>query len=241
MAGLYDLNAIPVAVREALRKSAEMSRAEIANLRGAIKRAGFEVMQTSGDWSLYDVSEKAKAAEAKELEVVNANVELEVKIAGLQSERKAALDCLGPDYTGEFDLPPDKQRPLDSLVSEVLSQRDEEIADLRRQLALYARDHEAMEVLRTGMVYVTNRLAMNRGIELGIEEASGEREEEKPTTPQCPTCGGKLETVCNPAGSMLNDHQFNSIKAGDYRCPACPDNGRAKKGGCYWWEREVKP
>lgn len=50
---------------------------EVAKLRAAIKAAGFSVMETSGEWSIFDVSEAGKAADAKCLEVAMRNVELE--------------------------------------------------------------------------------------------------------------------------------------------------------------------
>jgi hypothetical protein len=50
-------------------------------------------------------------------------------IAGLHAERKECLIYLGKDYAREFDLPSNKQRPLDSLVSEALAQKDNEIAE----------------------------------------------------------------------------------------------------------------
>lgn len=56
---------------------------------------------------------------------------------------------------------------------------------------------------------------------------------------KCPQCGETLEEVQYPSGSMLNRDQWRSQIAGEYYCEACPDNGRAKNGGCYWWAREV--
>jgi hypothetical protein len=55
---------------------------------------------------------------------------------------------------------------------------------------------------------------------------------------KCPQCGGGLEPVRNDGA--LNSDQFDSVKAGDWYCPTCPDNGRGKYGGCYFWEREVQ-
>ena len=52
-------------------------REERDRLRSAIKRAGFGVCQTSGDWSIHDVSELGKAEESRTLEVINQNIELE--------------------------------------------------------------------------------------------------------------------------------------------------------------------
>ena len=56
----------------------------------------------------------------------------------------------------------------------------------------------------------------------------------------CPTCGKPLTEVRYDSGSMLNRDQFDSIRAGDYFCASCPDNGRGKSGLCYWWKHEVE-
>lgn len=55
--------------------------------------------------------------------------------AALRAERQATLSTLGPTYAGEFDLPIEKQRPLDSLVSEALAQKEEEASALRERVA----------------------------------------------------------------------------------------------------------
>lgn len=53
---------------------------EAEKLREAIRAAGFAVMETSGPWSIHDVSERGKAEEAKSLEVATRNVELEMAL-----------------------------------------------------------------------------------------------------------------------------------------------------------------
>jgi hypothetical protein len=58
--------------------------------------------------------------------------------------------------------------------------------------------------------------------------------------PRCPTCGGELERVRIPEGCMFNRDQWESMRAGDWYCETCPDNGRAKSGVCHWWDHEVK-
>ena len=55
---------------------------------------------------------------------------------------------------------------------------------------------------------------------------------------QCPQCGGPLKKV--PGSNWLNADQYAAVKAGDYFCETCPDNGRGNSGLCYWWEREVE-
>lgn len=52
-------------------------RAKYDKLYAACTRAEMAVMQTSGDWSLHDVSERGKELEQQTLEIVNKNVDLE--------------------------------------------------------------------------------------------------------------------------------------------------------------------
>lgn len=54
-------------------------RAERDKLREAIRDAGFSVMQTSGKWSIHDVSERAAADENRTAEVISRNIELEAE------------------------------------------------------------------------------------------------------------------------------------------------------------------
>lgn len=42
----------------------------------------------------------------------------------------------------------------------------------------------------------------------------------------CPDCEGPLERVKRPAGSYLNEDQFDSVRAGDLFCRGC---------FTYWW------
>lgn len=55
----------------------------------------------------------------------------------------------------------------------------------------------------------------------------------------CPQCGGRLTRVNRMPGAWVNADQFASMRAGDWYCPACPDNGRGKSGLCYWWHHEL--
>lgn len=73
---------------------------EIAKLRAAIRRAGFSVMETSGAWSIHDVSEKGKADDAKSLEVATRNVYLEIENEKLRSALKPFAE-----YAKFFPLP----------------------------------------------------------------------------------------------------------------------------------------
>lgn len=63
------------------------------NLRAAIKRAGFSVMQTSGDWSICDVSEYGKQQEAKTLEVATENVDLKVALKKCRDFLENGVRC----------------------------------------------------------------------------------------------------------------------------------------------------
>jgi hypothetical protein len=54
----------------------------------------------------------------------------------------------------------------------------------------------------------------------------------------CPQCGASLNRVKQDT-AMLNEEQFDAIKAGDWYCDTCPGNGRGKSSLCYWWDREV--
>lgn len=57
---------------------------------------------------------------------------------------------------------------------------------------------------------------------------------------RCPKCRGEVVTVTNDGRGMLNDEQFDSVKAGDVYCEKCPPNDRANKNvRCYWWRSEL--
>lgn len=56
---------------------------------------------------------------------------------------------------------------------------------------------------------------------------------------ECPTCGGLLNRVRQGGNSMLNEYQFDAVKAGDYYCTAC--KGEEAQGSTYkyWWNRDL--
>lgn len=60
-----------------------------------------------------------------------------------------------------------------------------------------------------------------------------------PKNPRCPGCGGTLVEVARHS-KWLNDDQYASVKAGDWMCDTCPNNGRGKNPVCYWWDHEVE-
>lgn len=59
---------------------------------------------------------------------------------------------------------------------------------------------------------------------------------------KCPQCGGELQRVRQESPRMLNDYQFDAVKAGDWYCESCPPNGRsALNKYAYFWQHEVEP
>lgn len=59
--------------------------------------------------------------------------------------------------------------------------------------------------------------------------------------PKCPLCKNELQPVLQERGSVLNEDQFAAVRAGDYYCTRCPDNGRGNTGYRYFWARELAP
>lgn len=62
------------------------------------------------------------------------------------------------------------------------------------------------------------------------------------STPQCPDCPGcrnPLNRVYRSRSSMLNDDQFDAIRAGDWYCTTCPTNGRGNTPYRYFWDHEL--
>ena len=60
---------------------------------------------------------------------------------------------------------------------------------------------------------------------------------------KCPNCGGELGRVNRPFDSLLNDDQFDAIRAGDWYCTQCPEDigtaHKAKSGYAYFWDKDV--
>jgi hypothetical protein len=54
----------------------------------------------------------------------------------------------------------------------------------------------------------------------------------------CPDCKRPLEKVEQAYGSMLNEDQFDSVKAGDYFCRHCTGI-RGRTGYRYFWLKET--
>ena len=54
-------------------------------LRDACTRAGFGIMETSGQWSLHDVSPRAKELDQKTLDIINENCDLTARLTELEA------------------------------------------------------------------------------------------------------------------------------------------------------------
>jgi len=67
-------------------------RSEAEKLREAIRDAGFSVMQTSGRWSIHDVSKLAEIEQAKTNEIIGQNIDLEIKVKKLEATIKEAFE-----------------------------------------------------------------------------------------------------------------------------------------------------
>ncbi len=86
----------PEAIRSLVEAGTDSERLqqEVVKLREAIRDAGFAVMQTSGKWSIHDVSEKAKAQAAfddkRTTELIMENIRLEKEL----SETRACVTRL---------------------------------------------------------------------------------------------------------------------------------------------------
>lgn len=90
--------------------------AEALKLRAAIKAAGFAVMETSGAWSIHDVSERGKAEEAKSLEVAMENVHLSVEAKRLREALTWAVGFIRCAHPKAAEQYPD-MRNAESLVA----------------------------------------------------------------------------------------------------------------------------
>ena len=67
------------------------AKEEVAKIRAAIKRAGFAVMQTSGDWSIHDVSAKAKIDEERETRLISEHLDMLLMLKALVPEQYGCL------------------------------------------------------------------------------------------------------------------------------------------------------
>jgi len=65
---------------------------EAEKLREAIRDAGFSVMQTSGRWSIHDVSNLADAEREKTNQIISENIDLGIKVSKLEAAVKDAFE-----------------------------------------------------------------------------------------------------------------------------------------------------
>ena len=64
---------------------AEKAIRDVKKLRDAIRRYGLQVCQSSGDWTLHDVSDLAKVEQEQTTQVINENIELTLKVRTLEA------------------------------------------------------------------------------------------------------------------------------------------------------------
>lgn len=127
------------------------AESERDRLRNAISKAGFAVMETSGDWSIHDVSEQGKAEEARSLEVATRNAELEAERDALLSERLDALAWMDTVDLGKGHIrdnaDSDQLRRYLYMAGLELAKKDEQLSELkkiREQLATMEREIDAV-------------------------------------------------------------------------------------------------
>lgn len=117
MNGNSDLMAIEVATSLAAELNArEAKLAEVEGkyekLRAACASAEMSIMETSGEWRLYDTSERGKELDLQTLDIANKNCDLEIEIKSLTAERdrlrayaeaEEAMDSNELDWANEYD------------------------------------------------------------------------------------------------------------------------------------------
>lgn len=69
-------------------------RTEVAKMHQAIIDAGFQLMRTSGKWSIHDVSKYAEAERRKTVEVINENHSLEAQVKQLRTALERTVSDL---------------------------------------------------------------------------------------------------------------------------------------------------
>ncbi len=130
---------VPSAALGVAQRERDEARAEVAKLRDAIRRAGFCVMQTSGEWSIHDVSELEKKELERTNQVIDENIDLALALkekteeCNLQKQRHQAAELEVARLTKECErLKSDVER---------LRKRTHEIADdVHRRVAEVRKD-----------------------------------------------------------------------------------------------------
>lgn len=77
---------------------------EVTQLRGAIARAGFAVMQTSGDWTIHDISKAHERDQKRTDAVISDNIDLKVQVRELEDAPCAAARTVFRTHIG-VDVP----------------------------------------------------------------------------------------------------------------------------------------
>jgi hypothetical protein len=95
-----------------------------------------------------------------------------------------------------------------------------------------------IEVARSGLTIRQRVNQMREILEAALRAAPSPGAGETLTS-RCPTCARALHKVMRPSGSMLNDDQFDAVRAGDWYCDTCPSNERGNTGYRYFWTREL--
>lgn len=102
-----------------LTRDLQAAREENERLTEAIRRAGFGVCQTSGNWTIHDISEHGKAEEKRTMEVINENVELTMQLADRDRQitnLESAFAQLRKDYESNRQAVIDRDRQIEDAV-----------------------------------------------------------------------------------------------------------------------------
>lgn len=89
---LYDDSTVPFLdraedlLRQHVAKETERLTIREQKLRAACAKAQMSVMETSGEWRLFDTSARGKELDAQSLEIARKNVDLELEIDKLKKE-----------------------------------------------------------------------------------------------------------------------------------------------------------
>lgn len=94
---------------EPWRRRCEQLEFECRKIREAVRRAGFGICQTSGDWSIHDVSEHGKEEERKTIQVINENIELKMKLRDADIMAAAIDDQIHRHLLGSRTMIADKR------------------------------------------------------------------------------------------------------------------------------------
>ena len=89
---------------------------------------------------------------------------------------------------------------------------------------------DAYELSDCGKDCMCDRCLQVNGLAQLIGELDIYLDAARDAKPRCPDCGARLMVVHYPAGSMLNEEQWESVRAGDFYCDSC---------NAHYWQREL--